>query len=288
MENRTILAVDDTPSNLDILADFLDDFDFIDATSGKDALEIVAQEKVDVILLDITMPEMDGFEVCKRLKSDEKTKDIPVIFLTAHQEIEYIQKGFEIGGADYINKPFNIIELRARVKTHLQNRIYLEEIKQKQAKLAQLSVTDPLTKLYNTLYFETHMRSLLQKGEPFWVIFVKINNFERINDVYGYLDTNKIIKNFAHLLTHVMLKSATIVRIYDGSFCVILKNIQQKLVRNLLHTLYMEYKKEKELAKMLNYSYSEIYVDKKMSINAILKYLQKNLKSFEQSISPNG
>ena len=286
MNDRIILAVDDTPSNLDILATFLDDYDLIDATNGQDALEIVKQEKIDLVLLDITMPQMDGFEVCKRLKSEQKSRDIPVIFLTAHHEIEYIQKGFEVGGADYINKPFNSVELRARVKTHLQNRVYLEQIKQKQAKLAQLSITDPLTKLYNNLFFETQVKSKVQNGEPFWILFIKINNFEKINEVYGYIDTIKIVKNFARLLSAVMMKSSSIIRIYDGSFCVLLKNIQPKLVRTLFHELYTKYKKEKELAKMLNYSYSEIYIDKAMTINAILKYLQNNLRNFEQTLSP--
>lgn len=283
MDKKTILAVDDTPSNLDMLADLLDAYDLIDATSGKDALEIIAEEKIDLILLDIEMPEMNGFEVCRRLKLEERTKDIPIIFLTAHYEIEYIQKGFEIGGADYINKPFNAVELRARVKTHLQNRKYLEEIKQKQAKLAQLSVTDPLTKLYNNLFFETQIKTKMQQGKPFWIVYIKIDNFDRVNEVYGYLSTNKIVRSFAQILLKIMMKSASVSRIYDGSFCVILQNIKPHLLKKLLYAFHIEFKKTKDLEQMISYSVNEIYVDKSMTIDAIFKYLQSNLRDSEQS-----
>ncbi len=120
---KTILAVDDTPSNLDILIELLEEYDVIDATSGKDALEIANEEKIDLILLDIMMPDIDGFEVCKRLKSNEKTKDIPIIFITGKSDQKSIQKVYECGDSDYVIKPFLPSELKARVKKSLQYKI---------------------------------------------------------------------------------------------------------------------------------------------------------------------
>ncbi len=118
---ETILVVDDTQINIDILIDLLKDYDVIVAVDGQSAIDILEEEynTIDLILLDIMMPDMDGFEVCKILKKDSKVQKIPVIFLTAKTDNESIQTGFELGGVDYITKPFRPIELLARVRTHL-------------------------------------------------------------------------------------------------------------------------------------------------------------------------
>jgi len=116
----TILLVDDSVVNLEILKDTLSRYKTIIATNGDEAMEIAfSRNKPDLILLDIVMPGMDGYEVCKILKSNEISKDIPIIFITGQTDSESILKGFEAGAIDYITKPFNILELKARVKTQL-------------------------------------------------------------------------------------------------------------------------------------------------------------------------
>lgn len=117
----TVLIVDDINENLQLLGSILDeqDIEFCYATNGKEALESVSFNKPDLILLDVNMPEMTGFEVCEILKNDPDTKEIPVIFLTAKTEPEDILKGLTVGGIDYITKPFNAKELITRVKSHL-------------------------------------------------------------------------------------------------------------------------------------------------------------------------
>jgi len=120
MENKeVILVVDDTQANVDILVELLGDYDVVVALDGKSALEALEYDDVDLILLDIMMPIMDGFEVCKKIKLNPKTEPIPVIFLTAKTDDASIQRGFELGGADYVTKPFRPIELLSRVKTQL-------------------------------------------------------------------------------------------------------------------------------------------------------------------------
>jgi len=116
-----ILVVDDTPANIQALAGTLKakGYDISVATNGKQALEVVGRVRPDLILLDVMMPEMDGFETCRRLKQAEATQDIPVIFLTARAETADIVRGFELGAVDYVPKPFNAPELLARVNTHL-------------------------------------------------------------------------------------------------------------------------------------------------------------------------
>src|SRR5512139_1723916 len=120
MGNR-ILVVDDTPANLQALAGTLKakGYQISVATNGKQALEVVERVRPDLILLDVMMPEMDGFETCRRLKASEQWSQIPVIFLTAKTEIADIVQGFELGAVDYVAKPFNAHELLARVNTHL-------------------------------------------------------------------------------------------------------------------------------------------------------------------------
>ena len=127
---NTILIVDDTPGNIDILVELLEDFDTKIAINGEDALETAFEgDPPDLILLDIMMPEMDGYEVCRRLRANKLTKDVPIIFLTAKTLKKDIIKGFEAGGQDYITKPFDARELMERVKTQLELKSQREILK---------------------------------------------------------------------------------------------------------------------------------------------------------------
>lgn len=124
----TIMVVDDTESNIDMLMAMLKNYDVIPATSGAEAIEIAKEEKIDLLLLDIIMDGLDGFETCKRLKEDGQTKDIPIIFITAKSDEDSIEEGYAIGGVDYVTKPFKPRELLARVKTHLELKRYRDEL----------------------------------------------------------------------------------------------------------------------------------------------------------------
>jgi len=127
-KNPLILIVDDVPKNIQILGMILGkDYRIVVAMNGPAALKQVEKVLPDLILLDVMMPDMDGFETCARLKSSPRTKDIPVIFLTARNEAEDIVKGFEIGAADYLSKPFNANELMVRVRTHIDLKFCKEE-----------------------------------------------------------------------------------------------------------------------------------------------------------------
>ena len=124
-----ILIVDDTPANIDVLRKFMAEsgYDISIAPNGNVALKIINQSKPDLILLDVMMPGIDGFEVCRRLKENDDTKDIPVIFVTAKTETSDIVQGFQVGGVDYITKPFKREEVLSRVKTHLKIQNLIKE-----------------------------------------------------------------------------------------------------------------------------------------------------------------
>ena len=122
MNHGEILVVDDTPANLKLLMDLLktQGYKVRPAPDGKIAIAAVAARKPDLILLDIKMPDMDGYEVCRRLKEDKQSQDIPIIFISALASLDDRIKGFAVGGVDFITKPFQREEVLARIDTHLQ------------------------------------------------------------------------------------------------------------------------------------------------------------------------
>lgn len=144
-----VLLVDDTKTNIDILVQTLkDDFKLGVALNGRKALDYISRNPVDLILLDVLMPEMDGYDVCCKLKENPATRDIPIIFITAMDSPEHKTRGFEMGAVDYITKPFDVTEVKARVKTHLtlitaqaelrdQNRILERKVKERTRELEE-------------------------------------------------------------------------------------------------------------------------------------------------------
>lgn len=147
IQGATLLIVDDNPTNLSVLCDYFQEYAFnvIAARSGVKALQVLEKRRPDMILLDILMPEIDGFEVCRRLKHQDHTEDIPVIFMSALTEVVDKLKGFEVGGVDYITKPFQREEVLARVSAHLTLRYQQRQL---QAKNEHLQTT--LERLHKT------------------------------------------------------------------------------------------------------------------------------------------
>ena len=124
-EKAKILIIDDVMVNIQILTDILEDhYKVISTTSGKEGIELAISDSPDLILLDIMMPGLNGYEVCKRLKKDSRTTNIPIIFITAMNEIEDERKGLELGAIDYITKPINPATVEIRIKNHLQLKKY--------------------------------------------------------------------------------------------------------------------------------------------------------------------
>eukprot|EP01156_Anaeramoeba_ignava_P007199 Anaeramoba_ignava/a351015_14.p2 GENE.a351015_14~~a351015_14.p2 ORF type:complete len:211 (+),score=9.96 a351015_14:935-1567(+) len=131
MKKPTILVIEDSPTNIQIIGQALKstDYELAIATNGKEGLQLAINLSPDLILLDIMMPVMDGFQVCERLKKYDQTKNIPVIFLTARGNSDDIVKGFQLGAVDYVTKPFNSYELLARIHTHITLQKTIKELK---------------------------------------------------------------------------------------------------------------------------------------------------------------
>ncbi len=223
LKGRNILIVDDSESNIDILMELLGDmYELYAATDGETALEILEEEPIDLVLLDILMPGMDGYEVCKRIRSNPKIKDIPVIFITAMDDEGSIEKAFEVGGNDYITKPFKPGEVLARVKMQLQLRAYQEELK-------RLASTDPLTGLYNRRHFSDVGKDMLEVakryGRKLSLIILDIDRFKRINDEYGHDAGDEVIKALADLMKNSVRSSDIVCRFGGEEFVILMPEI---------------------------------------------------------------
>jgi len=223
-----ILIVDDEEFNIEVVIGFLENekYDLSFVTSGESALHAAFENHFDLILLDINMPGIDGLEVCKRLKKDKATKDVPVIFLSALNDINTISEAFSSGGVDYISKPFNGLELIARVKIHIELQKYIRELKSKQEKLAQLASTDTQTGLANRIRFTSILKSMCAKIQRnpsrLSLAYVKLDSLQKINDIYGYKSGDKIIKKIARLLESHTQKKDTVARLFGTDYVIIM------------------------------------------------------------------
>ncbi|MBF0381825.1 MAG: diguanylate cyclase [Magnetococcales bacterium] len=209
-----VLIVDDATGNIKILQQALiDDAKIIFATSGKRALELASSEKPDLILLDIIMPEMDGYEVCKTLKNDNETKNIPVIFITAMDEVKDETKGLGMGAIDYITKPFSRAVVQARVRNHL-------DYKRQKDMLEQLCSIDGLTEIPNRRSFdqrlEQELRRNLRTKTPLSLVIMDVDHFKPYNDNYGHAEGDRCLKKVALALSGSLERSGDFVARYGG------------------------------------------------------------------------
>ncbi|MEI6557954.1 MAG: diguanylate cyclase [Rhodospirillaceae bacterium] len=221
---QRILMVDDIAANIKILSAILKhEHDILVATNGADALETALVEQPDVILLDVMMPDMDGYEVCTRLKADPRTREIPVIFISAMNEVEDEARGLEVGGLDYITKPINPAIVKARVRIHL-------ELKRQRDLLQRISMIDGLTGIANRRRFdetlEREWRRCHRAGTPLSLILVDVDFFKNYNDHYGHLAGDECLKKVAVAMADQIRRGSDLVARFGGEeFACLLPDI---------------------------------------------------------------
>lgn len=227
LSQATILLVDDAADNLDMLRDLLTfhNYAVLAASSGTDALRLAGESHPDLILLDIIMPGMDGYEVCARLKADDATSDIPVIFVSSLVDVQNTVKGFQVGGADYVVKPFQQAEILARINTHITNLRLREQLKRQNMELEHLASLDFLTGLKNRRHFfkiaEAEFRNAVQNGVPVSVTLFDIDHYKNVNDIYGHQAGDQVLASLAGLI-NVSVRQTDVAARYGGDEFVVL------------------------------------------------------------------
>lgn len=241
-----ILVVDDTPSNIDILVEYLQHkYELLISLSGKQALKILETTEPDLILLDIMMPEMDGFETCIKIKENKKIKDIPVIFLTANSDEGSIKQAFESGGVDFINKPIVLSELNARIETHLNLASYrsdLEAMVEEQTKV----ITQKSNELLQKLYFDdnTRLKNMLSLEENITkeignsLLLLDINNFNVFNKMHSFFYGDKILKEVAKNLNFLFSQELDVYKLSADRFAIIVQGTDVDKITSICEEIF--------------------------------------------------
>jgi len=220
----TILIVDDGKTNLEILSGILSPmYNILLAKNGMQALDRVKEHKPDLVILDVVMPEMSGFEVITKLKESDFTNNIPVIFITGLSSTEDEEKGFFLGAVDYISKPFNKSIVKARVKNHIK-------IIDQMRTIERIGLTDALTKISNRRGFENHLNmewgNGLRNHTPISILMMDVDKFKNYNDTYGHQQGDVLLKAFAEVSAKTLMRSGDFIARWGGEeFIVLLPGI---------------------------------------------------------------
>jgi len=220
-ELQTVLIVDDVRTNNLVMAQCLKGlYQIREASNGHDCLREARRPPLpELILLDVIMPVLDGYEVCRLLKADPLTADIPVIFVTAKDADEDEQRGLELGAVDYITKPIRPAIVRARVATHVQ-------LKQHRDKLQFMALHDQLTGIYNRRYFqesaEQRLAKVCRNNSQLSVVMIDVDHFKKINDEHGHDTGDKVLQALAALLKANTRREDVVARIGGEEFVILM------------------------------------------------------------------
>ncbi|HEX7051432.1 MAG TPA: PleD family two-component system response regulator [Longimicrobiales bacterium] len=223
-----ILVVDDEPDNLEILATRLRyrGYEVEEATRGEEALERVEQNPPDLILLDIMMPGLDGYEVTRRIKSNPALPFIPIILVTARVSTQDKVAGLDAGADDYLTKPIDFAELEARVRSMLRIKELQDELQQKNEELERISISDGLTGLFNHRHMKEVVHDEFERskrtGEPLAVVMFDFDHFKQVNDTYGHQVGDRVLQEMARILERTAREIDKIGRYGGEEFIVVL------------------------------------------------------------------
>jgi diguanylate cyclase (GGDEF)-like protein len=209
-----LLIVDDQAVNIQALYQvFAADHQVFMATSGAQALAICRDKQPDLVLLDVQMPVMDGYEVCRQIKADAQLQDMPVVFVTAHSDAAAETQGLDVGAVDFIPKPFNPAVVRARVKTHMTLKLQADLLR-------QMAFVDGLTGVHNRRFFDERLDAEFQRARrnssTLAVLIADVDYFKRYNDQYGHQAGDEALRQVAQVMHAQLKRPADLISRYGG------------------------------------------------------------------------
>jgi diguanylate cyclase (GGDEF)-like protein len=282
-KDKKILIVDDEKTNILALAQFLKaQYDIIVATDGAGAIEAAEKHIPDLILLDVIMPDMSGFEVLTKLKGSPATINIPVIFITGLNSAEDEEKGLYLGAMDYITKPFHKSVVKARIATHLRMADYIHTIE-------KLCLLDALTGLPNRRGFDNRMGvewgRAVRERTPLGLIILDIDKFKIYNDTYGHPQGDELLKAIAKVLNETLNRSSDFASRWGGEEFIILLpdtdkngtyNIAEKIRQNIKNTV-VKCVNDRDTSATVSLGASSIVPDEEDSMVAFIAEVDKML-----------
>jgi len=237
-----VLVVDDDPATAQLVRDWFRDqnYTILEAPNGKTGLELAVAGRPDLILLDLTMPDVDGITVARQLKSDAATRTIPIILLTACRDVNAKVEAFSAGADDYITKPFDFEEVDARIQSMLRKREFLvtlettvRDLAATNEQLEQLLIVDEKTGLYNFRQFQKRLREEWERSNrysvPLSLVFLDLDHFKEVNDTLGHPAGDAILQEFATLVTGGARANDVAARYGGEEFAVILPHTDQEM-----------------------------------------------------------
>jgi diguanylate cyclase (GGDEF)-like protein len=244
---QRILVVDDSPESADLLRGWYrgQPFEIVDATSGEEALRLVAEAPPDLILLDLRMPGMDGLTVARRLKEDPRSAGIPIILLTACRDTDAKVEAFNIGADDYVTKPFEVEEVAARVRTALLRSDHMSDLRKR-------ALMDDKTGLYGFREFQRRLHEEWQRAARYAtmlsLVFLDLDDFKRVNDTLGHQVGDEVLIQFAALVAGGARANDVAARYGGEEFAVILphtdgamgRRVAERIVRAVRDTIFLE------------------------------------------------
>src|SRR4030043_2432024 len=241
MSKAKILLVEDDKLQAKAAKDFLEDsgYEVIWAENGRSAIKVAKTQPVDIILLDLMLPDLDGNEVCRWLKYDKDTRGIPIIILTVKGSTMEKVAGLKAGGDDYLPKPYSEIELNARIYACLRMKVLQDELREKNRQLEEvllkveaLAITDSLTELFNRRYFgntiEKEFNRTIRYQSPTSCLMIDIDYFKKINDEYGHRAGDLVLKEIAKIIKSCIREIDTVARWGGEEFIVLLPETKQE------------------------------------------------------------
>lgn len=277
MIEEKILIIDDNPSSLEKTKDCLSKvgYKIFFADSGKSALRFLEKERVDLVLLDINMPEQNGFEICLQIRQQYALDDLPIIFLTGREDFESITRGFHAGASDFISKASIAEILLARVNVHIRLARTLHFLR-------DISLTDDLTKSYNRRHAIYTLKEWFARskryGTPFSMIYLDVNGLKQINDKYGHQAGDMLLRTITQAIKDLLRESDMLFRMGGDEFMVLCPDTNKQGTLICVDRMQEAVKKLTIVDKQVSFSYGIAHsTDSFKNMDEMLNFADKQM-----------